>query len=490
MNKIKETLKNSKFWIFCIIVIAFFGIFIKMDYATDTYCVFGTPAKQMIEHFVRSGRFVTALAQVILTLLHSGNTVAYLLSIGLALACTVLSIYKLYKIFEKDISSTIIAGIASVLIIINAFSVELYLFLEKGILMLSVLLCVLAFEKMVSFFKQEHRVKSIILAFIYMIIANFSYQGTVALFVALSCIYIVKHTKDIKGFIINNVATAICYGIPALINYLTVKFIFGNTRVSGEYNILLSIEKIIKNTKEMLIYTYKILPQFMFVIVFGVVAILGIICLLKQKENIKKKILLILGLVYVVLATFIVTIFPQIMQSTNSIGFAPRSTYAFASLIGIVLAYIFMNVKIKDLTKNLITIFLICFLGIQYVSFMNISRDRYIVNYMDYNQFLQIQELVYNYEEETGNIIGKVAIYKNEVQGTYPGVFISGDINLKAMCPDWSRIDYLEYYFGRTLEEEEASSEIYDSYFKDKNWKFFDKDQIVLKDNVMHIYVY
>lgn len=488
MEKIRKTVKDNKFWIFVLVVIAFFGIFIKMDYATDTYCVFGTPASQMIEHFIKSGRFVTALLQAILVALHVGNTVSYTLSFMLAIICSVLSIYKLYKIFEKDISSKIIAGIAAILIIINAFSIELYLFLEKGILMLSVLLCVLAFENMVKFF--EGKKKAILYAFIYMLIANFSYQGTVALFVALCCLYIVKHTKDIKTFIVNNVTTAICYGIPALINYLMVRFVFGNTRVSAEYNLLLSIQKIMMNTKEMLISTYKIMPKYFFIVMFAMLIIIGIISIITKKDSVKRKIWLVAGLVYVIVATFVVTIFPQIMQSTASIGFAPRSTYAFASLLGIILVYIFMNTTTKNVIEKFLIVLLVGYLSIQYTSFANIARDRYIVNYMDYYQFLQIQEIVEKYEKETGNMITKIATYQNNPQGTYPDIFISGDINLKATCPSWSRIDYLEYYFGRTLEEVNQSEEIYNKYFKDKDWKFFDENQIVLVDDTLHIYVY
>ncbi len=210
----------------------------------------------------------------------------------------------------------------------------------------------------------------------------------------------------------------------------------------------------------------------------------------KTHTSTTKKILLILGLIYIIIATFVVTIFPQIMQSTNSIGFAPRSTYTFASLIGIILVYTFINTKPTKLTKNILSIIIIGYLVVQYVIFSNIARDRYSLNYMDYNQFLQIQNIVETYEKETGNTITKIATYKKEPQGTYPGLFISGDINIKAMCPDWSRIDYLEYYFKRTLEEVEKSEEIFNKYFKDKDWEFFDKEQVVLKDDVMHIYVY
>ena len=153
MEKLKETLKDKKLWIFFIIVIAFFGIFIKMEYATDTYCVFTASTKSMAEHFLKSGRFVTALAEIVLAFLNIGNEMTYILSFLLAIICTVISVYKLYKIFEDEVPSKILLGIAVVMIIINTFSIELYLFLEKGILMLSVLLCVLAFENMVKFFK-------------------------------------------------------------------------------------------------------------------------------------------------------------------------------------------------------------------------------------------------------------------------------------------------------------------------------------------------
>jgi hypothetical protein len=176
---------------------------------TDTYAVFETPAREMAKHFIVSGRFVTALGYAICVFLNLKWNTVYILSFAVAILASTLAMYKLYKIIIKEISNDVIATLISILIIANLFSIELFLYIEKGILMLSVLFCVLALEQIIRYF--EGSKKALLYAIIYMILANFSYQGTVALFVALSLIWIIKHTKDVKSFIKNNVITAICY---------------------------------------------------------------------------------------------------------------------------------------------------------------------------------------------------------------------------------------------------------------------------------------
>lgn len=248
MKKIKQILIDKNFYICNMIAIAFFGIFSKLEYATDTYTVFENGTKATVLHFLSSGRFVTGICQAAVRILHFSNSLTYGISFTLAMVCLSISIYKLFNIFIKDIKKWLVAMLISVLIIINVFSIELFLYIEKGILILSVLLCVLAFEKLIEYFKGNK--KSLVWVFVYMIFANFSYQGTVALFVALSLIYIIKYSKDTKCFIKNNIVTALCYGIPALINYLIVKFIFVNNRIAGEFDLMLSINKITRGNIE------------------------------------------------------------------------------------------------------------------------------------------------------------------------------------------------------------------------------------------------
>lgn len=490
MNKLKEMLIDKKFYLFMMIVIIFFGMFFKLEYATDTYTVFENSTKVTVEHFFTSGRFVTGICQMIVRLLHFGNTFTYLLSFVLAIICLSISIYKLFKIFIKDINNTCISMLISVLILINVFSIELFLYIEKGIMLFSVLLNVLAFEQLTKYLKEQNR-KSLVLVFIYMIIANFSYQGTVALFVVLSIIYILKYSKDVKSFIKNNIVTALCYGIPAFINYAIVKFIFINNRIAGEFNLNLTIKNIIFGTKQMLL-TYSIIPKYLFITIIGVLLVTILYYIIKYEKTKKEKLLSFLAICYIIIGSFITTILPQFMQASESIWFVPRSSYAFAGIIGILILYLFITYKVNMKLEKIILITMIIYLIVQYISFQTIIQDHYIVNYLDEYQALQIKEQINQYEESTGEIVTKVAFYENESGGnwTYPNIKAIGDINVKALYPNWSRIPYLKHYLGKTFKEIEKDNKIYEQYFIDKQWNSYSKEQVIIKKDTLHLYVY
>lgn len=489
MKQIKEMLKNRSFYLYILISVTFFGIFCKMEYATDTYSVLETPFKDMLIHFISSGRLVTACWYTIYKVFNLSSNIAYMLSFILAIICTSISIYKLENIFSKDIKSKAISILASVLIIINIFSIELYLFIEKGILMLSVLFCVCAVEKLIKYF--EGNKKSLVGVLAYMLLANFSYQGTVGLFVAIALLYIVKHTKDIKSFVMNSIVTGLGYGVPALINYITVRFIFVNNRVNGANDFLESIAKIISGTKSMMFSTFEIMPKYLFIGLVVVLALIIIYKLIRSNINNKKKALLILGMAMIILGNFVVTIFPQIMQNTASIWFVPRSTYTFASLLGILLVYLYMNTDVNIKLEKALLISLVIYLSIQYVSFQNISRDRYILNYMDNYTIMQMQEKIEEYEKESGNKVSKISFYEGKSKEyTYPKLFVNGDTNIKAFYPEWSRLNAINYYLNRDLENVENDKKVEEHYFKDKVWEYYNDEQIIIVGDTVHMFIY
>ncbi len=493
-EKLSKIFKDKKLYLIALITILFFGILIKLEFATDTYCVFATSKKQYCEFFLYSGRFVSAMFLACTDILKFNENMIYLSSYILAIISTIVSIYILYNIFKRDIKKDLIALLVSILIIINVFSIELYLFLEKGVLMLSVLLCVCAFKRFVKYLEENKKI-NLIWCFILMLIANFSYQGTVGLFVALSTIYIIKYSDKFSKFIKNNIVCAICYGIPALVNYLVVKLIFNNSRVSGERNIIESINKICKMTKDFLLNTFNIIPKYVFFIVLSICIICCLILIIKKKNNAKQKLLLILKVMYIVFGTYIVAVAPQIMQSTESIGFAPRNTYTFASIIGILIAFIYMEfikdnieIKINKIINYLLVTISIILLFIQYIGFTNIEKNRYIGNYIDYLNVIQIKEKVEKYEEDTGIEVNKVAFYtQNGTTCNYPSLFTNGDINIKATSTSWSRMDYLRYYLNIKLDEVATNEDIYNKYFKDKKWQSYSENQIIIINDTIHM---
>lgn len=488
MKKLKEMLIDKNFYFCMIIALIFFGIFFKLEYATDTYTVFENSTKATVEHFFTSGRFVTAMCQMIVRGLHFSNILTYLLSFGLAIVSLSVALYKLSYILKEDIKNLWITILISVLVLINVFSIELFLYIEKGIMLFSVLLNVLAFEKLIEYFKGNR--KSLIWIFVYMMIANFCYQGTVALFITLSLVYILKYSKNFKSFLKNNMVTAFCYGIPALINYLIVKFVFANNRIAGEFDFALSIQKILEGSKKMLL-TYSIIPKYLFLAMIAIVLVVILYHIIKQNNSRKEKGLSVLMVGYIIIGIYMTTIFPQFMQATSSIWFVPRSSYAFGGILGILLVYLFMYYRVNVKLEKILIFGLIVFLLVQYINFQTIARDHYIVNYLDEYRANIIKEKIEEYEEKTKVPVTKIAFYQGEdLSWTYPGIKCIGDINIQAIYPDWSRISYLKHYLKRSFETVEESPEIYEEYFAQKEWKYFDDQQLIIKDDTLHMYLY
>ena len=338
----------------------------------------------------------------------------------------------------------LVSLLISVITIINPFSIELFMYIEKGILTLAVLLSVLAVKSFVKYL--EGNKKFLIWMVLLMLVAVFCYQGVVGIFIAISAVFIILYSKNIKDFIKNNFIILLGYGVPAIINFLTVRIFFVNDRVNGEIILGESINKILQGTSSML-NTYGILPKETFIILLGLIILLAFLTIVLNKEKVSRKIVRILSLIYLIIVTLAITIVPQIMQNTSSIWFVPRSTYCFASIIGIVAMYIVLctkDYKIKskiEIVKITISILAIILLIIQFYKFNGIEIDHYNVNYLDKINSLQIGNKILEYEENTGNKITNIAIYEDKnVNYTYPGIIAIGDMNITGFFPDWSII--------------------------------------------------
>ena len=501
MQKIIEKLKDRNLYISLLITLVFFGIFIKMDFATDTYSLIQDPVSKMFTHFMSSGRFVTAFWWQVSNAIGLGFGKIYFCSFALAIICFTLSIYNLFLVLNKKIKNEAICLLVSTITIINPFSIELFLFMEKGIFGLTVLLTVLAFCKFVKFLDGDK--KALVYTFIFMLLATFSYQGVIGLFIALSTIYIILYSKNIKEFIINNIVVLLEYGIPAVINFAVIRLFFSNDRVNGAINFAESIQKVISGSKEMLA-TYTILPKYTFIVLITILFVLAIVLIfINKKDKISTKILKILGIVYVCFATIAITIIPQLMQNTESIWFVPRSTYPFGAIVGIMCIFILVNTlnqnnitnkNIKGLSKlqrtqiPIIIIGVICtvLLILQLFEFNKIEIDHYNLNYMDKMNSLTIGEEIKKYEQETGNKVTKICIYSDKnLNYTYPNIWAHKDINISGFGPDWSVIDMINYFNNIELVQVDGDPEI-EMSFKECDWNDFSTDQIIFVGDTIH----
>lgn len=486
-------LKDKNLYICFLITMVFFGIFIVMDYATDTYLDFVLPARTIIiDGFLHSGRFVTSFFMGVAHVLKFSEQLIYFCSYVLAIICITFAIYNLFLVINKRIKKEALCLIISTLIIINPFSIELFFFLEKGIFGLAILMSVLAFAKFVKFLEGDK--KALIYVFLFMLVANFSYQGVVGIFVVLSAVYIVLYTKNIKDFIKNNIIMFLGYGIPAVINLLVVSLILTNNRVSGEIILSESIRKILSGTQELFVL-YKVLPKYTLAVVLSILTLFAIVltCLNKKEKN-KTKIFKLLGLVYVILVILVVTLAPQLLQNTSAIWFTPRSSYPFAAIIGVFVLYILINIKednIENKNKSVMIdkifiIIMICVLSIQFACFSKLETERYIVNYTDKINSLKIGEEIRKYEEETGITVTKICLYSDKnISSTYPYINTNKELNVSAFYPVWSIINMINYYNDIQLQEEKSDSKIQEE-FSNKDWDNFNTEQLIFINDTLH----
>lgn len=473
-------MKKYAFVIYTIIAIIFFGILWKLEYATDTYQVFHFNSKQIFMQFAMSGRFLTAITGSFIKLINVADEVIYIFSYILAIICIILSQYKIFRIIEKDIQNKILKILIPTLIIINPFSIELFLFIEKGIMIFGILMCIYALENLIKFFENNQK-KYIMYASVIMLIANCSYQGVVGIFVAVALVYIIKYSKNIKQFLVNNIIVGLIYGIPAIIDYIIVKIIFSQSRVNGKIVISESLEKIFSSAIEMIKYTYSILPKYLFIL--AIVFTFGILWCKIIKE--KRKVLEIFKYIYIIIGVIFISIIPQLMQPTSSIWFVPRATYGFASLFGILILYLSINYEMKNIDTIVILLMSFIILGFQLQKFIQIEKDRYILNEKDYDVTEQIVERIEKYELKTKNKITKITIYEDSnVRYSYDGISPIRDTNIKSYFNDWSTIAILNYYLNRSLKKIDKDQSI-TKYFSEKNWNDFDEKQLIFKDDIL-----
>ena len=490
MDKIKYIFKDTKIYLFTIITLCFFGAFARLQYAPDTYNVFSNTTRIIVTHFFTCGRFVTGIIAGICLEFNLSDNVIYILSYSFAIICTIISLYRLFNLIDKDIKNNILSTILSTLIIINIFSFELFVYIEKGIMVFSVLMCILAVEQLEQFLENK-RWKKFVFAILFMLVAACSYQGTVGIFIAISLIYIIKYSKTIKDFILNNVNVALIYGIPSLVNFVLVRFFTNNDRVEGNIILSESLRKILEGTKSLLINTYNLFPKYLFSIcILGIIlfAIYKMITL--KEEKVRGRLLKIAGIFYIIAGTLFATIAPQILQNTNSIWFVARSSYPIASVIGILLIYIFCNFQLKNIEKCIIIVLSAIFMFIQIIFFMSFTIDGYTVNYEDKQQAIQIITQINKYEEQTGNKITKVAFYndKNTIY-VHPEIKVSGDINIRAFSTDWIAISILKYYSKKQLQTVEPNNQLQQK-FQEIDWQDFSEEQILLGNDTLHLCLY
>ena len=472
-------------------VLLLFGVNIYLSYATDSYCTLTNGFHgSAIDMATRNGRPIIGLIYELHYLSGLSNISFYYISSALALVFLGVSVWIYQEILKKYEIKENIRILLAFAAIANIFIIEYFMFIEKCGFMLAILFDVIAVYWIDKFFS-ERRMSYYFFTVLAMILAIFTYQGTIAIFVILSITFAMKQAKSFKQYIINGLSIGVAYVIPVIIDLVAFKFIFKSSRIAEKPDYISTLKNVILGTITNGEQTFNILPKYFFLISAFVVFSALIVSAITSRRSVWR----IFNALIIIMASCIFST-ATILQGSG--WWATRTVYPIASMVAALAIDIFVNEdgipqnKLIQRFTHAVSILVVSILVIfQYLSFNKIYIDKYQINALDQYRYQYIYQAICDYQEETGTEIKKIAVYDDAERSwpQYSNLYCTGDLVVSAFSTDWSDVTALNYYM-QTSYEKVSRVEKYEKYFSGKNWYHLSNDQLIFDGDTLHLCVY
>ena len=495
---------NRNLWLFVFIInltviMLTYALLLQPHFSADTYDIFVTHDNNVDVH-LRDGRFITAICYWILAKIGINvarqQTVFVLIFIVLtAFLITFLTRYVLLHSKRKEWKILLVTDMSFTLLFCNVFIGEWYLWPEV-MLMYAIALCTAIFSAINMFeaFDSKHinfikMLKALLLLFI----SLGSYQVTISIYIVLLMILLlVKEKFNLSKYFIKSSFYGLLAGeLSCFINLFTVKLItiIGIMKPTTR-GTSFSVADILYNLKEILRVQVSIwknadrlLPDYLFVIFF---LVLAIILFFSCQNKLKQFIFICIILVIEYLAVFI----PHYVSA--NIWIKPRTLVGiFGIFTTILLAIIYQTKNFKIYTMLSILGFM--FIATNIFNVWGIAYNHLKMDKLDVQYAQNIQKFIEEYEKEKNIKIENLALCLDEQPTwSYPGVnYVSYDINVKNILRDWAFVPLMNARNNKNYKKTDMSEEIYNKYFKTRNWDNFEPDdQIIFSGNTAYVCIY
>lgn len=469
-----------------ILVLLMFGINYKIEFASDTYATFLDPdiAFKMI---VNNGRIIIGLIYYIIQFLALTPNQCYYLSYFFAIVFSILALALYSALVNSILKSDYISLFLSFLIIFNPFCIEYFLFIEKGLFIFAIFISTLSVYFFIQFLVSKHA-RYLLFSVPLLLLVVFTYQIIIGLF-CLQCIpFLLKYSKNLKSFLINNIFLYLLYAFPSIISFLFTKIIFHSSRIAS--NSVLSDLNLnhILNVLSIFRTDFYHIPAYYLLFIFMLLVLPFFILLYFHFEF-----LLIGSFFYSLLNCIIWGLFPTLIGITTSMEC--RVIYPFGCLFGIqLLSILFMyhypsNAHFSNKFKAyLIFTLIICIIS-EYILFQNTFICRYQVNQTDKYICEIIGEKIRLYEEDTGTEITTICYYSDQnLTWGYDRIWQNG-LSDRAYALGWSNLRILNYYLDKQYVKGEPNEQ-YSLYFSSQNWNTYSDEQLSFEGNTLHFCIY
>ncbi len=466
----KKTNKKDTIYfliIFCFSLIIFIK-YLNGHFSADTFNIINIGYKNYaIKYSLLDGRLFMAIIGLIA---HKINipilTYVIVLQI-LAIFVTCIIIIKLkriileYKKIENKWQEIFII-LVCYFTIFNFTYLENMYFVECFVMALSILFYIVSAKYIVK--------KETLKGFIYLILGLLSYQGTISSLFIFLILFSMLEEKNLKEILKIFIKGAIIFLIALILNNILIiltEKIFNITQTRG-----INIKKIFSNilyiiyiSRDLLIKTANLFPNYLFIFF---VVIISIIIILKINEKNRKnhskrnEIILIEQMIIIVLCIIFALGVSSIRLTAINSG---RIRFSMGATIGIIFIHLIVKTDILEICtkydKILVGIFIIYSIinSINYIYLINLNKQ---ANKQDEIKVYEIENYLKEYEETEKIKVEKICgivIENNSDKAFYSKNSEEVGVAVSCLRTEWAFQGIINYYTSRNLEKEELTEE-------------------------------
>ncbi|MCY6484511.1 glucosyltransferase domain-containing protein [Clostridium aestuarii] len=483
----------------CYLILNFciYGPLCRKHYATDSYNMFFTKAKGA---FIWNGRVIPYFFSLVynkfnVNIIEIQSITTSLTIVCLSVIATLLFVIFYNKLKNHSCISFFTIFFACMLATVNFIILEWFLFPEVVLFYtMGMLLAVWAAK---VFADRKKTCWNFCVASIYALSSMYMYQININIFMIVVCILIAMNNefktnkKSIKETILG-ILVGFSAAVVSLITNHIIKLIRPNTnfRKSGFSltSIYPNVIEVIKGQKPIWLNGMNLMKA-PWMLYFLVIMLFVIFFAFLQKRR-KDKEVSIIFLIFVLGVSFIVIFNPSYFLSTG-VWLTPRVIVAlpyFLSLLPIIALYSYTG---KGVSKyQFIVLSMVILLLIPNIrTTQNIIIDHFATNKIDEEYAYLISKEISAYEKSNNIEIKYIARAKDKKGGwKYNGIdYMAYDVNVRGFYREWSDVNLIKFVSGRDFRIKHMNNEIYNKYFKDKDWNYFNpNEQLVFVGDTLY----
>ena len=469
------------------IIVALFtyGIFIRMHYSVDTYSVFFEDNANIQLLNSRYLNFVIGSLLINLginpVIYQCLFTVILILSLSWCMVRTTYCVDAIINFNNDSILRVIIWLIVSVAFI-NVFVLEWFLYPE---ITLYYSIAILFAVEAAMIIRKNQTLKNYILAFCFLMIALFSYQAVMPVFIIVYLTYVViDHDIQYK---MKAIFGGILVGALGSIFLIIIQKVF---YIGGSRTANLSLKSIIENIHELLVFQKDLwINQMGFFLEYSLILVIILIAVLfcyYKRLTLKN----IVKIVMILAINYCIIFMPHLVSS--NLWLAQRTLvafWAFISSIGIIAIWVLRDDRGKY-ALGLMYAFIVL-LNIGFI--WEIGNNHFYSNAKDYQYICKIEETIDQYERESGIEVKKISTCQDKnFRYSYSDVkYVYCDTNVKCFSVPWGDVTAINYYTESNYMKVDMDDEIFNRNFKDKDWDmFYPSEQMVFDNDTLYICFY